>query len=1264
MADNARKPLKFTAEFDGSKMEEGFKKTLTKISKTSDKFSTDLRDKLTKAMDLPNPTLKAGTIAKNVSLKFNVSPEISDTIIKANAAFAVLSDNSQELASRLSQLKIESQKLNAAKKALGIQFQNGGITADQYKISLGGVESEQQRLATALRGLSVQVAQSSKLEQAAAGSLEEARLKYNQLTLAITKAGGAMNGFNPHVNKMITSHQTLRKEIDAMESKLGQYQRNVGNYASGWNGLQNSINQVTRELPAFTYSAQTGFMAISNNLPILVDELKKASDANKALTAEGKKGVPVWKQLASSLFGWQTLMMVGITLSTVYGKEIGNWIKSLFGAKKAIDATKVSQDTLNKALESTDFGNAVQNIERLRSALDMVKKGMVDKKSVVEEYNKTIGQTVGEVKNLDEVERFLIANAENYVKMTLYKASANLALEEASKAAYEAEKTRLKELEEFSNNAMDMTFQARSEEQWRLQQQQILKNQKDRKQAEIKIHEDAEQTQLDISRKFMERAQNEASKLGVSIFGNSIVKIPQPSNKEARELERMIADREDVLQKISDIDQEYARKSMESDEAEIQALQDKFDRIRRIIVEENDQIRRHNIKNLKNRVPLINESIVDPIQERATHDLQYKQATKHLIDELEAQKKLIQEYEEYRDQFGTTAAEKYYDKQLNIIKGYAQRIEQEFAETISFDPTASLEFNGSNGKKLTQAQEERYKFLQEERERQRELERQHLNKLMSEYATYEQQRTALIEKSEKNIVDLQKKGTKESLAAAEQVKKQLTKALTEMDLEYFKDSTGFDRLMEFVQDSGVKASREALKQGKAIIENLIKGTKDPSKIKALKDLLKPIEQSLKSLNDGKFDGVANLLENFDQLVSMATQFDGTMGTALKTVGSMVKQVGTMAKTIGEMLGSAGSGLAKSGSGIAAIIGAVLSVVGGIIQIFDQANQKREQQAKENAEYSYQYQLKQLDAVTSILEYQLSLIKDIYGAERVRAYVDLMSDASDAFNKNMASWGRPATRSGSSAVKDVYLLTGNKDLDDKITEYNNLTSAGGDRRHIEETIKKKNRLAEEIKSFGVDVKNLELAFTSVEDITADQILELNRLLQSGQLDEVSAKVVQNLLDQVDIYREALEQMREEINGMSFGSFTDDISQMFAQGKHSVDDFTEYLEKKMQNAVIKSFARDEIEKRMRPWYDEMAELGKDGFTEEEINYLRGGFQALGVELNGLFDNLEKITGVDFDTTTNSSNNLSRSITRMIESDSYNLKATNISKFKIAI
>jgi len=181
-------------------------------------------------------------------------------------------------------------------------------------------------------------------------TLNRAKKEYKDLFI-LQKEGSV------RAKELKASIDSMEVSIRAADAQVHQHQRNVGNYGNSFNGLSNSVNQLTREMPAFANSAQTGFMAISNNLPILADAIGQLREKNAQLNAEGKKGVPIWQSVAGSLFSWQTAMGVAITVLTVYGKEIGNFFKSLLGletkTKDQIEAEKKLVDARNQAIEST-----------------------------------------------------------------------------------------------------------------------------------------------------------------------------------------------------------------------------------------------------------------------------------------------------------------------------------------------------------------------------------------------------------------------------------------------------------------------------------------------------------------------------------------------------------------------------------------------------------------------------------------------------------------------------------------------------------------------------------------------------------------------------------------------------------------------------------------------------------------------------------------------------------------------------------------------
>ena len=147
--------------------------------------------------------------------------------------------------------------------------------------------------------------------------------------------------------------ETLQREIQALQNtakKTDLMPVNAPAVQRTYNGLNMSIQQMARELPSLTMGLQMFFMAISNNWPIFTDELARARREYELLTASGQKATPVWKQVLSSIGSFQTLLAVGITLAVVYGKEIGNFVSSLFLGKNAFDAAARSAEAFHATM--------------------------------------------------------------------------------------------------------------------------------------------------------------------------------------------------------------------------------------------------------------------------------------------------------------------------------------------------------------------------------------------------------------------------------------------------------------------------------------------------------------------------------------------------------------------------------------------------------------------------------------------------------------------------------------------------------------------------------------------------------------------------------------------------------------------------------------------------------------------------------------------------------------------------------------------------
>lgn len=189
-----------------------------------------------------------------------------------------------------------------------------------------------------------------------------------------------------------------------------------------YNGLNMSIQQLARELPVLSMGPQMFFMAISNNLPIFTDELARARKEYEAMIASGQKGVPVWRQVLSSLLSWQTALAVGITLTVAYGKEIGNWVANLFRGKKALDTARMASERFqNTMLEGAR--NAQQEVVKLnllyRAATDNA-RATDDRREAVRKLKEEFS---GYFKNLSDEQIMLGQANDTYTELinNIYK---------------------------------------------------------------------------------------------------------------------------------------------------------------------------------------------------------------------------------------------------------------------------------------------------------------------------------------------------------------------------------------------------------------------------------------------------------------------------------------------------------------------------------------------------------------------------------------------------------------------------------------------------------------------------------------------------------------------------------------------------------------------------------------------------------------------------------------------------------------------------
>ena len=276
---------------------------------------------------------------------------------------------------------------------------------------------------TALAEVRQSLSANAKLDNAAATSMDALSQSLGRMRAAYRTLTESERT-SPFGKELLVSIQQADAKIKELDATIGNHQRNVGNYASGCNGLNMSIQQIGRELPSLAVGWSTFFLAISNNLPILADEIKRARIQFEALKKSGQAATPVWKQVVSSIVSWQTALTVGITLLTLYGDKLVKWISSLGKAEKAIkDLYTAQRDLYN--VTSTGIEQSSKEITKLNSLYKIatdVTKSTKERNNAVKELKRSYPEHLknlsdesiknGEVsKSIKEQTNQIIANA-------------------------------------------------------------------------------------------------------------------------------------------------------------------------------------------------------------------------------------------------------------------------------------------------------------------------------------------------------------------------------------------------------------------------------------------------------------------------------------------------------------------------------------------------------------------------------------------------------------------------------------------------------------------------------------------------------------------------------------------------------------------------------------------------------------------------------------------------------------------------------------
>lgn len=267
---------------------------------------------------------------------------------------------------RLLELKAKIAELTSARKQQKATVDP--LAQAQEKLAYAQSEENQQ-----LKLYSTQIREANQIAQLQATIANSAEGSYNRLSAQYALNKIRLNQMSAAEREAADSGKKLEAETNAIYQQMiklqeatGNYRLSVGHYQKTWDGLGISISQVVRELPAVAVSLNTFFLGISNNIPAVVDEIKRLRRQNELLAAEGKEQISVTRSIVKSLFSFNTILVVLLTVFSMYGKEIITWIDKTLAGRDAAKSFEDALEDLNDELGKGSTGSYGQQIAVLR----------------------------------------------------------------------------------------------------------------------------------------------------------------------------------------------------------------------------------------------------------------------------------------------------------------------------------------------------------------------------------------------------------------------------------------------------------------------------------------------------------------------------------------------------------------------------------------------------------------------------------------------------------------------------------------------------------------------------------------------------------------------------------------------------------------------------------------------------------------------------------------------------------------------------------
>lgn len=970
----------------------------------------------------------------------------------------------------------------------------------------------------------------------------------------------------------------LKTELQGLEEqkkKTGSTPLMGNDPAPKLNNVRMSMQQIARELPSLAMGPQMFFLAISNNIPMFTDALASARKEYEALTDAGKKATPVWKQVLSSLFSWQTAMSALITLSVVYGKEIGGWVKSLFGVKDAALSAAKAQEKVDESFRSSsrDVAEQVTLVMSLSERWKELGDNMADKKQFITENKKEFGKLGVEVGNVNDAENLLVDNTDVFIGAMILRAEATAAFKLATEQTEKALKKQ-NEIEErrkkgptfwdkfranfFSSASGSATYTRQADAPTA---EQLSENATSALEEEQKAAEDTAKSYMDL---FLARTKEWKERLKSAGIKEDDGGKNKDTGKSARDYQDELADaRIRAQQKL-----EAARISiMQEGIRKRQALarQELDESLAQIDKEERDTLKKMDEAEKKRGVkstPEERQAVRDNAsQQRLVAYQQY--AKEFYTADKEWQEKDLQSWIDYNKEYGT-----YQQKRLAIMREYTLKSSKEG-------------LNGNDKRMLARQRDEALSELD-------------FNELKNTinwdviFGNLDKVTKKELQKVKRQIVSFRNSPEFKKNATPEQIQV-IEEAIGKIDSEVIEKGGLFGNLTESIREYS-EAVDELTAAQRDYDEAVRQYGADSAEAEAARKKRNKAEA-------GERNAGNNLEASKDKAVRNIT----AVADAMNTLGEADMSLSSFGSAVGSLVDT----LSASGSKIGGIIAAILAIleqigqkglegfVGNILEsvmhaaggLWDSIGRlfgvKGLGGIFKGADYSgYNEMVDQYNRLNEIwdelIDKKKEYIETSYGTEAQKVGEEALALQQTAID-SYRILGRERLNSGASTGSHSIGVRQRKWMSSE-----DWAAAGA-------------ALGEDFYRYGIG----EGRMTGLFDLSVEQLEKLKSEAPTfwAKLDDDVRNYLDKIIDGSEKLGDIQIQIKEQLTQISFDNVRDAFYDTLLDMESGAEDFSEDFSGYLQKAILKTSMSKVYDKRLQEWYDKFANYNKEGGIDTE-------------------------------------------------------------------